>query len=57
MGKLCRIRLLRPDEIKKLDDGVSDLEFAVLTGQPEAAEVCGRVGKAVCQKKQKGKKK
>lgn len=57
MGKLCRIRLLRPDEIKKPDDGVSDLEFAVLTGQPEAAEVCGRVGKAVCQKKQKGKKK
>jgi hypothetical protein len=33
MGKLCRIRLLRPDDgLKVKEEGVSDNELAVLTG-------------------------
>ena len=36
MGKLCRIRLLRPEGLKAKDEGVSDNELAALTGSPEA---------------------
>lgn len=32
MGKLCRIRLLRPEGLKAKEEGVSDNELAVLTG-------------------------
>ncbi|NOR10716.1 MAG: hypothetical protein GQ541_04430 [Desulfovibrionaceae bacterium] len=36
MGKLCRIRLLRPEGLKAKEEGVSDNELAVLTGNAEA---------------------
>jgi hypothetical protein len=36
MGKLCRIRLLRPEGLKAKEEGVSDNELAVLTGSSEA---------------------
>lgn len=36
MGKLCRIRLLRPEGLKAKEEGVTDNELAVLTGSSEA---------------------
>lgn len=58
MGKLCRIRLLRPDEIKKQDDGVSDSEFAVLAGNTiAAAKTSGCAKKSGWRKKQSRKRK
>lgn len=36
MGKLCRIRLLRPEGLKAKEEGVSADELAVLTGSSKA---------------------
>jgi len=46
MGKLCRIRLLRPEGAKAKEEGVSDSELAVLTGSPEALTISSSEKKA-----------
>lgn len=60
MGKLCRIRLLRPNDASRHQDGVSEKELAALAGDaaysiaPETEE--GSVQKQKLPKKGKTKK-
>jgi hypothetical protein len=51
MGKLCRIRLLRPDGTKQQDDGVSDSELAALTGETAVDESSEGKKKPGCRTK------
>lgn len=57
MGKLCRIRLLRPEGLKaKEEEGVSDNELALLTGNAAALMPSPPKKKLVPRQKKKARK-
>jgi hypothetical protein len=55
MGKLCRIRLLRPNDISRHQDGVNEKELAALAGDA-AHSIAPEIEKGSVRKKKQPKK-